>query len=58
MNIPEYWVVNLQDKQLIILRHPHNGRYTTELTLTSGVIYTMAFPAIAISVDAIICISG
>lgn len=54
-NIPEYWVVNLQEKHLVVFRQPQNGKYTTKLTLTSGIIYTVSFPEIAISVDIIIC---
>jgi Uma2 family endonuclease len=54
-NIPEYWVVNLQEKHLVVFRQPQNGKYTTKLTLTSGMVYTISFPEIAISVDIIIC---
>jgi Uma2 family endonuclease len=54
-NIPEYWVVNLPEKHLVVFRQPQNGKYTTKLTLTSGTIYPISFPAIAISVDIIIC---
>jgi len=54
-NIPEYWVVNLQEKHLVVFRQPQNGKYTTKLTLASGIIYPISFPEIAISVDIIIC---
>jgi Uma2 family endonuclease len=54
-NIPEYWVVNLQEKHLVVFRQPENGKYTTKLTLASGIIYPISFPEIAISVDIIIC---
>jgi len=55
VDIPEYWVVNLLEKQLVVFRQPENGKYTTKLTLTSGTIYPISFPAIAVSVDIIIC---
>jgi len=54
-NIPEYWVVNLPEKHLVVFRQPQNGKYTTKLTLTSGIVYPISFPEIAISVDIIIC---
>lgn len=52
--ISEYWVVNLVKRELIIFRDPQNGEYTSKLTLTDGIIYPLAFPDLAVSVEAII----
>lgn len=50
VNIPEYWVINLKDKQLIIFRTPVNAEYQSRVTLTSGAIAPLAFPEIQIDV--------
>lgn len=50
-NIQEYWVVNLQEQQLIIFRHPMHGDYRTDTTVNTGVLSPLAFPAIRISVQ-------
>ncbi|MBE9056159.1 Uma2 family endonuclease [Sphaerospermopsis sp. LEGE 08334] len=54
VNIAEYWVVNLKRRTLIIFREPQDGEYASKSTLTSGTIYPLAFPDMAISVNAII----
>lgn len=46
--IVEYWVVNLQDKQLTIFRDLENGRYTTEQTFKTGVVSALTFPNVQI----------
>ncbi|KJH71781.1 Uma2 family endonuclease [Aliterella atlantica] len=46
--IVEYWVVNLQDKQLTIFRDLDNGRYTTEQTFKTGFASPLAFPNVQI----------
>jgi Uma2 family endonuclease len=48
--IPEYWVVNLKDLQLIVFRDLTPNGYQTELTLTEGAIAPIAFPDIQIEV--------
>ncbi|QYO68609.1 Uma2 family endonuclease [Leptolyngbya sp. 7M] len=48
--IPEYWVVNLQENQLIVFRDPVNGKYQSRQELTSGSISPLAFPDVAIDV--------
>jgi len=52
--IPEYWVVNLQTRQLIIFRDPQYGDYATRVTLTEGTIAPVAFPDVLVSVAAIV----
>jgi len=52
--IPEYWVVNLKAMQLIVFRDPQNGEYASQQTLISGTINPLAFPDLAIVVEAIL----
>ncbi len=54
VEIPEYWVVNLRRKQLIVFRDPQDGDYASKLTLTEGTIYPLAFPEIAVAIAEII----
>jgi Uma2 family endonuclease len=49
-NIPEYWVVNLQAMELVVLRDPVNGMYQSQVTLTDGTINPLAFPDVAVAV--------
>jgi Uma2 family endonuclease len=52
--IPEYWVVNLKRRQLVVFREPIQGEYASKSTLSGGTIYSLAFPDVPISVDSII----
>lgn len=52
--ICEYWVVNLKKKVLIIFREPEDGDYASKSTFSGGIVYSLPFPNVAISVDAII----
>ncbi|AIE74683.1 MULTISPECIES: Uma2 family endonuclease [unclassified Synechocystis] len=52
--IPEYWVVDLQHRQLWVFRTVINGQYTAEERLTSGTITPMAFPAHTLEVQQLI----
>jgi Uma2 family endonuclease len=54
VGIPEYWVVNLKKRQLIIFREPQDGEYASKSTHSVGTVYPLAFPDVAISVDGII----
>ncbi|NEQ44362.1 MAG: Uma2 family endonuclease [Leptolyngbya sp. SIOISBB] len=49
--IVEYWVVNLQKMELIIMRQPQQDQYTSQTILTSGAIAPLAFPDVNISVN-------
>jgi len=53
VGIPEYWVVNLQEMQLIVFRNPQNGAYTSKTIFTTGIIQPLAFPDLDVSVSAI-----
>lgn len=54
VNIPEYWVVNLKARTLIVFRDPQDGDYASKVTLTEGTVYALAFPEIALAVEKII----
>lgn len=49
--IPEYWVVNLKVMELVVMRDPVDGKYQSQVTLTSGDIKPLAFPDLSISVQ-------
>ncbi|OKH20345.1 hypothetical protein NIES593_19160 [Hydrococcus rivularis NIES-593] len=53
-NILEYWVVNLKKRQLIVFRDPQDGEYGSKSTLTGGIVYPLAFPKVAVSVNSIV----
>ena len=46
----EYWVVNLQVMELVVMRDPVDGMYRSQVTLTNGNINPIAFPDIVFSV--------
>lgn len=52
--IQEYWIVNIQTNELIILREPEGGAYQVQQTVSTGVIRPLAFPELAIEVSRII----
>ncbi|WP_089939110.1 Uma2 family endonuclease [Candidatus Entotheonella palauensis] len=49
--IQEYWVVNLREMTVLIFRHPVNGSYQSEEQVNEGIIYPLAFPDIAVSIN-------
>jgi Uma2 family endonuclease len=52
--ICEYWVINLRTMALIVYRNPTDGDYQSQVTLTSGILYPLAFPEVAIEVTRLI----
>lgn len=54
VGIPEYWLVNLKRRELIVFRDPDEGEYASKITLTQGEIIPLAFADIQIAVEAII----
>lgn len=50
-NILEYWVVNLKQRSIIVLRDPAEGQYRSRETVIQGVLHPLAFPNIAIAVQ-------
>jgi Uma2 family endonuclease len=52
--IPEYWVIDLQNQQLIVFRDVQNSNYTTEQILTTGSISPLSFPDVNLSVTTLL----
>ena len=53
--VPEYWVLNLQDRELVVHRTPHDGRYREILTLSEGAtIAPVCQPDAVVAVDALL----
>lgn len=48
--IREYWVVNLQQRVITVLRDPQSGDYGSEVTVSEGHIYPRVFPDVAVAV--------
>jgi len=49
--IPGYWIVNLKKGLVLVLRDPKNGDYQVEKQFSTGLIYPLAFPELAVSVS-------
>ncbi len=49
--IPEYWVIDLVNKKLVVHTQPSQNSYTQIQELTTGTIAPQAFPNIAIALD-------
>lgn len=54
VGIKEYWVINLKKRQLIVFKEPQETEYASKSTLSTGIIYPLAFPDVAIEVNSII----
>jgi Uma2 family endonuclease len=48
--LSEYWVINLQRMELVVMRNPIQGEYQSQTTLTEGTIAPLAFPDLSLSV--------
>lgn len=58
-NIPEYWVVYLANKKLIVYRYPQGQDYQQEIeVLATESISPLAFPDILITVSDIFTVDG
>jgi Uma2 family endonuclease len=54
----EYWILDLQKRQVYVSRQPEDGSYREELILSSDDTATMqAFPDVAIALDALFAIA-
>ncbi|MEA5462889.1 Uma2 family endonuclease [Leptothoe sp. PORK10 BA2] len=53
-SIPEYWVVNLQERNIVILRQPEQGDYQAQQVLSRGDIQLVAFPDVTVSIARIL----
>ncbi|TAE60046.1 MAG: Uma2 family endonuclease [Nostocales cyanobacterium] len=49
--IPEYWIINLQNQELIVFRQPENGDYLVEVKWQEKIINSLAFPNVDIFVS-------
>ncbi|NEO97396.1 MAG: Uma2 family endonuclease [Symploca sp. SIO2E9] len=49
-NIPEYWVANLRDQELVVFKEPVKEEYQSQQRLKQGEIQPTAFPHISLSV--------
>ena len=49
--IPEYWVIDLVNKKLIVHTQIQNDNYTQIDEYTKDIVYSLAFPDIAIALD-------
>ncbi len=49
--IAEYWVIDLQNNQVIVHTQPQDSKYVQRVTYQSGVIYPLAFPDIEVTLD-------
>jgi Uma2 family endonuclease len=50
----EYWILDIQKRQVYVFRQPEDGTYSEELTLSSNDSLAMqAFPDVAIALDAL-----
>jgi Uma2 family endonuclease len=49
--IPEYWIINLKQMQLIVFRSPTHEGYQSQETWVQSVISPLAFPDIEIAVE-------
>ena len=52
--ILEYWLVNLQRRELMIYRQPSGREYGYKITLKEGEISPLAFPDLKIPIDMIV----
>lgn len=52
--IPEYWLVNLRTRELVVHRDPRGRDYGSKETLKDGTISPLAFPDVTIPVETLI----
>lgn len=49
--IPEYWILDLTAKEVIIFRNPQGSKYLKEDRIKEGIIRPLAFAAVCVSID-------
>lgn len=52
--IQEYWIIDIHSQKLIVFQHPTQEDYQIEKNYSNGIIYSLAFPSLSISVDQLI----
>lgn len=50
VGIPEYWLVDLKNRQVKVWRQPIDRDYQVEITFTNGEVSPLAFPQISVSI--------
>ena len=53
-NIPEYWVVNLRDRHVVVFTEPTEGDYQTQTVITEGEVKAQTFGAICLPIATLI----
>ena len=54
VGIPEYWVINLKSRVLVVFQEPQGGQYVTRTEYTTGSLTLLAFPEISIQINALV----
>ena len=54
--IQEYWVIDVTVRQLTVFRDLQHGEYSTQNTVSHGIIHSMSFPDVAIEVGQFVSI--
>ena len=55
-NIPEYWVIDINNKMLYVFQNPQVNDYKITKTYREGIIYSLAFPKAEIDVKKLIAL--
>lgn len=50
-NIQEYWVLDLANPRLIVLREPQGRKYLSEQSCQTGLISPLAFPEVQVDIE-------
>ncbi len=53
-NISEYWIIDLENRRLIIFQDPQQETYNKKLELNNGLVSCLAFPDVQIEIKKII----
>lgn len=54
--IAEYWVIDVAGKQMTVFRDLRNGDYSTQNTVSDGIVYPAAFPDMSTEVRQLVSI--
>lgn len=52
--IQEYWVVNVSERQLMVFEDLQNNAFSTQTTISNGIIHPIAFPKVTIEVHKLV----
>ncbi|MEM9006799.1 MAG: Uma2 family endonuclease [Cyanobacteria bacterium P01_F01_bin.86] len=54
--IQEYWVIDVASRQMTVFKDRQRSDFTTQTTVSDGIIYPIAFPDVAIAVNKLVSI--